>query len=115
MCTAPLVTPHSIQVQHEIDSISLTWTCGVAEHVELHYNITISRARDDQDKDTVVMQTNETFISFGRLDYPFAELCANYTFSVISWSVLDASDPSEPVTAGFNCPQPSVSGMLCVV
>ena len=113
ICTAPLVTPHSIRVQHEIDSISLTWTCGVAEHVELYYNVTISR---DTDKDTVVMETNKTLISFG-LDYPFAELCTNYTFSVVAWSELDTSNSSEPVTAGFHCPLPSipsVSGMLHV-
>ena len=95
------MTPHNFEVRYDTDLISLTWTCGVAEHVERYYNVTISR--DALAKDTVVMQTNETFISFG-LDHPFAELCTNYTFSVVAWSVLDASDPSEPVTAGFPCP-----------
>ena len=110
---APLVTPHNIEVLYDTDLIFLTWTCGVAEHVELHYKVTISR---DTDKNTeyIVMQTDETLISFG-LDHPFAELCTNYTFSVVAWSVLDTSDPSEPVTAGFPCPLPSVSGMLCVL
>ena len=113
ICTAPLVTPYNIEVLYAVDTdlIYLNWACGIAEHVELHYNVTI-KAEDSQ----MVKQTNATDISFGpELDHPFAELCTNYTFSVVAWSVLDTSDASEPVNAGFHCPLPSVSGMLCVV
>ena len=86
------------------NSIVITWLCGLVEHVELYYNVTISRDGDDKEE-SVIMQTNKTFISF-ELEHPFAELCTNYTFSVVAWSELDASDPSEPVlvTAGFPCP-----------
>ena len=98
--------PHNLQYNTTESSIVITWLCGLVEHVELYYNITISR---DGENNSVIMQTNETFISF-ELEHPFAELCTNYTFSVVAWSELDTSDASEPVNAGFHCPD--ATGLL---
>ena len=93
---------YNLQLNATQTTISILWSCTVAEHTDIFYNITVLK----MDGDTMVIQTQEAELSFG-LDHPFAELCTNYTFSVVAWSVLDASDPSEPVTAGFHCTMPT--------
>ena len=96
------MVPYNLQLNATQTTISVLWNCAVAEHTDILYNITVFK----MDGDTMVIQTQEAELSF-ELDHPFAELCTNYTFSVVAWSVLDTSDPSEPVTAGFQCPMPT--------
>ena len=60
LATAPLVAPYNLQLNATQTAISILWSCTVAEHTEIFYNITVLK----MDGDTMVIQTQEAELSF---------------------------------------------------